>query len=118
MVSDTHLVYSVYMDRKRDVWQTVKVIEEALDLLDHSCALAMTPTQTLDAMKAVRRLADRMDAEAAVWTDRAARTCAAEKATGSPLSDDLATTEGRTSSETAAASSPAAPSPRPARPTT
>ncbi|WP_154662053.1 hypothetical protein [Acidipropionibacterium acidipropionici] len=56
------------MDGKRDVWQTVKVIEEALDLLDHTCALTMTPTQTLDAMKAVRRLADRMDAEAAVWT--------------------------------------------------
>ncbi|AMS06032.1 hypothetical protein AXH35_11905 [Acidipropionibacterium acidipropionici] len=65
MVSDTHLVYSVYMDGKRDVWQTVKVIEE---VLDHTCALTMTPTQTLDAMKAVRRLADRMDAEAAVWT--------------------------------------------------
>ena len=68
MATDTGRIYSVYMDGKRDVWQTVKVIEEALDLLDHTCALTMTPTQTLDAMKAVRRLADRMDAEAAVWT--------------------------------------------------
>ncbi|MDN6557648.1 MAG: hypothetical protein L0K74_14375 [Acidipropionibacterium acidipropionici] len=50
------------------MWQTVKVIEEALDLLDHTCALAMTPSQTLDVMKAVRRLADCMSAEAAVWT--------------------------------------------------
>ncbi|ALN15213.1 hypothetical protein ASQ49_07935 [Acidipropionibacterium acidipropionici] len=99
MATDTGRIYSVYMDGKRDVWQTVKVIEEALDLLDHSCAATMNPTQTLAAMRAVRRLSDRMTAEAAVWTDRAAKTCAAEKTTGTGLSDYLAVTEGRSSSE-------------------
>ncbi|WP_114046090.1 HNH endonuclease signature motif containing protein [Acidipropionibacterium virtanenii] len=87
------------MSGKRNVWQTVKVIEEALDLLDRSCAATMNPAQTLAAMRAMRRLADRMCAEAAVWTDRAAKTCAAEKAAGTPLSDYLAVTEGRSSSE-------------------
>lgn len=87
------------MDGKRDVWQTVMVIEEALDHLDHTCAATMTEAQTLAAMNAMRRLADRIGAEAAIWTDRAAKTCAAEKAAGTPLSDYLATAEARNPKE-------------------
>lgn len=88
------------MDGKRDVWQTMTVIEEALDHLDHTCAATMTETQTLAAMRSMRRLADRLGAEAAIWTDRAARTCAAEKTAGTPLADYLATTEARSPKET------------------
>ncbi|AXE37380.1 HNH endonuclease signature motif containing protein [Acidipropionibacterium virtanenii] len=84
---------------ERDFWELSGVIEQALDAIDHTGDSRMPDTQKVAAMRRARALADRMVALAAVYTDLVARTGATEKTTGTPLSDYLAVTEGRSSSE-------------------
>ncbi|AFV90908.1 HNH endonuclease [Acidipropionibacterium acidipropionici ATCC 4875] len=83
----------------RDFWELIGVIEQALDAIDHSGDARMPAVKKVAAMTKARALADRMAALAAVYTDLVARSGATEATAGSPLSDYLAATEGRTSSE-------------------
>ncbi|AXE38748.1 HNH endonuclease signature motif containing protein [Acidipropionibacterium virtanenii] len=83
----------------RDFWELSGVIEQALDAIDHTGDSRMPDTQKVAAMRRARALADQMVALAAVYTDLVARSSATERTTGTPLSDYLAVTEGRSSSE-------------------
>ncbi|ALN16171.1 HNH endonuclease signature motif containing protein [Acidipropionibacterium acidipropionici] len=83
----------------RDFWEATGVIEQALDAIDHTGDSRMPDTRKIAAMTKARALADRMVALAAVYTDLVARSGATEKTAGTPLSDYLALTEGRSSSE-------------------
>ena len=83
----------------RDFWEASRVIEQALDAIDHTGDTRMPDTRKIAAMNRARGLADRMIALAAVYTDLVARSGATEKTAGTPLSDYLALTEGRSSSE-------------------
>ncbi|ALN14714.1 hypothetical protein ASQ49_04830 [Acidipropionibacterium acidipropionici] len=77
----------------------IRDAEGLLNSLDHTGDARMSDTQKVTAMNRVRGLADRMAALAAVYTDLVARSGATEKTAGTPLSDYLALTEGRSSSE-------------------
>ncbi|MCI1748775.1 MAG: HNH endonuclease [Acidipropionibacterium sp.] len=59
----------------------------------------MSDADKITAMTRMRKLADRMGAGAAVAIDAAAKSCATEHTTGTPLGDFLAKTEGRTPSQ-------------------
>ncbi|QCV94951.1 HNH endonuclease signature motif containing protein [Acidipropionibacterium acidipropionici] len=83
----------------RDFWELSGVIEQALDAIDHTGDSRMPDTRKIAAMNRARTLADRMVALAAVYTDLVASSGATEKTAGTPLSDYLALTEGRSSSE-------------------
>lgn len=84
---------------KRDFWEITRVIGEALDAFEPAQVACMLDDQKIQAMTRIRGLAGRLDAAAAVVTDAVARANASEHATGTPLSDFLATSEGRTPRE-------------------
>ncbi|MCI1747486.1 MAG: HNH endonuclease [Acidipropionibacterium sp.] len=86
------------MDTASAFWTRVQALEEHLDSLDYTVLSTMSDADKITAMTRMRRLADRMSAGAAVITDAVDKANATDHTTGTPLSDFLAKTEGRTSS--------------------